>query len=162
MEACCFFQYAQTVFGQDSLMKTQSFNHLHMYIHRIALSVILPPRPPPPEPPVQNDPVVSEIECASPPPVSIPPAKKLDTLPHKKLKSAVTFDVSSRVRSESLPLTASIGVVTTGKAPQKQSKARRSHLSKQQSIHNDPDGPEGSVPKVCIKFAGAHKNERLE
>ena len=161
MEACCFFQYAQTVFGQDSLIKTQSFNHLHMYIHRIALSVILPARPRPPEPPVKNDRVVSEIECASPPPVFIPPAKKLDTLPHKKLKSVVTFDVNSRVRSESLPLTASTSV-TTGKAPQKQSKARRSHLSKQQSIHNDPDGPEGSVPKVCITFAGARRNGRLE
>ena len=161
MEACCFFQYAQTVFGQDSLMKTQSFNHLHMYIHRIALSVILPPRPRPPEPPVQNDPMVSEIECASPPPISIPPVKKLDTLPNKKLKSAVTFDASSRVRAESLPLTASIGVIT-GKAPQKQSKARRSHLSKQRNIPNDPDGAEGSVPKVCITFARVHKSGRLE
>ena len=147
MEACCFFQYAQNIFVQDSLMKTQNFHHLHMYIHRIALSVILPPRPRPPEPPVRNV-MISEIDSPSPT-VSIAPGKKMDTLPHKKLKSSVTFDVSSRTRSESLPLSTNAGV-TAGKAPQKQSKARRSHLSKQQSIHHDPDGPEGSVPKVCI------------
>ena len=147
MEACCFFQYAQNIFVQDSLMKTQNFHHLHMYIHRIALSVILPPRPRPPETSVRNDVVISEIDSPSLT-VSIAPGKKMDTLPHKKLKSSVTFDVCSRARAESLPLSTNAGV-TAGKGPQKQSKARRSHLSKQQSIHHDPGGPEGSVPKVC-------------
>lgn len=46
-EACGFFQYAQQLFGSDSLAGNLRFQHLHMYIHRIALSVILPPRPRP-------------------------------------------------------------------------------------------------------------------
>ena len=43
-EACGFFQYAQHLFNSDSLAENLRFQHLHMYIHRIALSVILPPR----------------------------------------------------------------------------------------------------------------------
>ena len=46
-EACGFFQYAQQLFVSDSLAENLRFQHLHMYIHRIALSVILPPRPRP-------------------------------------------------------------------------------------------------------------------
>ena len=41
-EVCLFFQYAQTLFN----FRTQldSYRHFHMYIHRIALSVVLPER----------------------------------------------------------------------------------------------------------------------
>ena len=46
-EACGFFQYAQQLFSSGSLAENLRFQHLHMYIHRIALSVILPPRPRP-------------------------------------------------------------------------------------------------------------------
>ena len=41
-EVCLFFQYAQTLFNFHTQL--DSYRHFHMYIHRIALSVILPER----------------------------------------------------------------------------------------------------------------------
>ncbi len=43
-EACDFIHYSNQLFYHDTVAKTKAFQHLHMYIHRIALSVILPPR----------------------------------------------------------------------------------------------------------------------
>lgn len=164
-EACCFFQYAQTIFSQESLLKTQTFRHLHMYIHRVALSIILPPRPHKPELPNSPELAAPEMENNSPSiPLSpqgntdasssipLPPEKKVDsfTLPYKRLKHAVTVDVSSRNRAESLPTSSSEGIragVTT--TSQQRSKARRGQLTKQQSVHHDPDAlDEGGMPKV--------------
>jgi len=164
-EACCFFQYAQIIFSQESLLKTQTFRHLHMYIHRIALSIILPPRPHKPELPNSPELAAPEMENNSPSiPLSpqgntdasssipLPQEKKVDsfTLPYKRLKHAVTVDVSSRGRAESLPTSSSEGIrpgVTT--ASQQRSKARRGQLTKQQSVHHDPDAlDEGGMPKV--------------
>lgn len=45
-EACSFINYSNQLFFHDTVAKTRSFQHLHMYLHRIALSVILPPRTP--------------------------------------------------------------------------------------------------------------------
>ena len=41
-EVCLFFQYAQTLFNFQTQL--DSYRHFHMYIHRIALSVVLPER----------------------------------------------------------------------------------------------------------------------
>ena len=49
-EACDFICYSNQLFYHDTVAKTKAFQHLHMYIHRIALSVILPPRVTPQEP----------------------------------------------------------------------------------------------------------------
>ena len=42
-EACDFLAYSGSLFAVDSEVKSR--RHLHMYIHRVALSVLLPPHP---------------------------------------------------------------------------------------------------------------------
>ena len=87
-----------------------------------------------------------ENDSPSPPP---PLERKVDTLPPKRLRHAITVDESSRGRAGSLPIT-SVGGTGEATAPQQRSKVRRGQLTKQRSVHHDPDAldVEGGIPKV--------------
>ena len=144
-----------------------SFRHLHMYIHRIALSVILPPRPRPsdgkqpqsvneggtplPKPSAEKrSPPLTDKDQGDVPAVTKTAVSGIRPGSRKLIKQA-TFalgfsSVSSsnvqekvRPRSESLdsPVSSS-NAAAEGKGVAQSGKSRRAPLSKQHSIHSDP------------------------
>ena len=123
-EACNFFQYAQVLFSQDTLKQPKAFRHLHMYIHRIALSVVLPP------PPLQLS------ETPQFPLIDASPAIPLaDNLPLQKR----TKQDKPRKRAGSLP-SHRISDVSNQPSTTKSTKAHhRVPLTKQPSVHSDTE-----------------------
>ena len=150
-EACGFFQYAYQLFSTEWVTQTKDFQHLHMYLHRIALSVILPPRPLPSAAttavetsglysPLRGAEAATAGSLSSPPPPNEPMS---DTLPRKKHSSN---PAASRKRTGSLNLPSSTKVETSPQLPVKHFPGAKPRLSKQPSIHSDGDGdfPEGT------------------
>lgn len=109
------------------MAKTKTFQHLHMYIHRIALSVILPPRQPQPEGEAELSPPLQAIITgtkAGKPPRRLRAAEEASVAARgspkasPKLTAAVlskyvenpntSSPVASRSRSSSLRLTSSV------------------------------------------------------
>ena len=141
MEACTFFGYAQATFSLDSLGQNQTIRHLHMYIHRMALSVVLPPRPHPPLPPL-NSPLHSDPASAAPPPR---PTAPIFNLPGRK--SRPSFGDQGPSGSPHLASqTVSPGTPPSNPAHLRSKSpkgGRRGNLKKQPSIHQDPESESG-------------------
>ena len=132
-EACSFFQFAHNVLSECSLSHITGSAHLEMYLHRIALSVILPlPRRTP------ETALSSKLKDAASPliavrgnkskPVSIASPTKGSSLPAKKgnvilQRTHQHIGLGERTRSGSLKLP--------------DSPKLKGKLRKQQSLHSD-------------------------
>ena len=151
VEACLFFQYAKNLFHFQTFTQLDSYCHIHMYIHRIALSVILPAHTPPPQRPKVDSildpstlPFSSLLEEPGTPQMSQSLAsasqssaalqmshKIAQTLPRKLGKQSTSVPMETDARPRSSILTQEHG---TSKSPKSH---RRNIFTKQHSIHED-------------------------
>lgn len=158
-EACTFFQYARNTLSEGSLAQVHGSQHLQMYFHRIALSIILPPRPKVETP--QISPTSLLKDAASPliaraiqgPDINTGANYSLDspkvrTLPAQKRSNIAVIasvqeprrGVGSRSRSGSLILpstSSSVEGSPSGYPKSGGGKGRRNPMRKQQSLHSD-------------------------
>lgn len=86
-EAIAFFRYAIALFNQDFL-QVKASQHLHHYVQRVALSVLLPIRAPPLSPPPTPSIVVESVP-------------DMGTFPRKKEKRELT-EIGFRRRGQTV------------------------------------------------------------
>ena len=160
-DACQFVQYAQTLFNFKSSI--DSFRHYHMYIHRVALSVVLPEPDPKPDhkplsdsifPPILEEPEsLSDSSSIRSPPQPSPNFGVRGTffsqsLPRRKHKAVATVEEKVRPRSS----VQSDNVLLT-KSPRAQ---RRGLFTKQHSIHERDDSSSTLTGATDTEVYGTH------
>ena len=158
-DVCLFIQYAQTLFNFHPQLK--SHRHFHMYIHRVALSVVLPQQDPKndplsdsifqPFPPIfeEDDSPLKDPEPTTPQPspgFAVRGSKVTQSLP-RRLKQKAMSEERTRPRSS-----IQSDHIVVSKSPKVNNK--RGLFTKQQSIHEREDsnitlqGVAGS--EVCV------------